>query len=363
MSKPISSIPDVANDTEYFLLASYSCLLTVAERLEKLRQEGEKTAVLFCFTEPIYKFLQPLADQFPWIQVHFINQQIAWRIKRPFTLVRARIQAKKLYQQWFAELPKGSIIHFYNRLEALFLFYIIWNMRDKYELHYTECDPVDMYEPYWSFKSRIQWSLFHFVYPSPFEMMRPKNNHYPITLPALPSDLVQRLTKKRNKRCFEASTLKNSSIYQGLEWHSNAKILWIMGMVLDMDEVEKEDYEKLLTQCYSPFPTSQQIIKFHPRATILENFGGNEFHTIPTYIPAEFLNLEKISAVITLSSTANTALSLAPNVQIVSLVELVPFFNEDIREHHRQAMKQATSQFYAPTTSEELHQIVRELRI
>ncbi|MCP4361008.1 MAG: hypothetical protein GY796_23625 [Chloroflexi bacterium] len=352
----------MADNTEYFLLASYSCLLSVTSRLDQLRQKGS-SAVLFCLTEPLYAFLRPLAVHFPQIKIHFIKDQPTWRIRQPLTLLRARAQTKNLYHQWFAGLPEGSIVHFYNRHAALFLFYTVWHLHTKCQMHYTECDMVDMYAPYWSLRSATQQLFFYFVYPIPIEIVRPSNKQSAVSLPAISAKGIQQIVTQTHERILTAGTLQSSPIYKALQWRTSAKILWIMSMALDMGEIEETAYEALLAQCYALFSASEQIVKFHPRASHFERFGADSVNTVPTHIPAEFLQLEGITAVITISSTSNTAWSLTPNVNIISLVELLPFVNETIRERHRQAMQQATTQYFAPTTPGELWQILGELNI
>ena len=89
MSKNLNILYD--ENTEFFLLASYSALPTVFSRLVNLEGQG-KQAVLFCFSSQLYRFLSPLMQVFAWIRVVYIDITEISLISayRPWVIWRAR---------------------------------------------------------------------------------------------------------------------------------------------------------------------------------------------------------------------------------------------------------------------------------
>ncbi|MBN1877184.1 MAG: hypothetical protein JXA33_23375 [Anaerolineae bacterium] len=334
----------IHEQTEYFLLASYGCLPNVIKRLEIL-QDQQQRAVLFCFSQSLYQFLYPLSKHYTWIKLHYVDITPITRIhlRNPYNWWCARRRVRELYEQWFSNISNEAVIHFYNRHEALFLFYVVTQLKTSHTIHYVECDPVDLYRwDYRSIQGWIQWCIFRLIYPVPFYMANLREGKSK-RISVLSSRFINKTVSTEYPKVVNLSVVKNSPIYQTLSWHSEIKVLWIMGLVLDMEQVIIDDYNVTLKKCSEIFdhvcPAHEQAIKFHPRAQKHEAVWGTGVQYIPNHIPVEFLDLPNLQAIVVISSAAVSTFRSSGSVKIISLVNILPFVNASVHKKHQMVIR------------------------
>ena len=359
MSKNLNILYD--ENTEFFLLASYSALPTVFSRLVNLEGQG-KQAVLFCFSSQLYRFLSPLMQVFAWIRVVYIDITEISLISpyRPWEIWRARKILKSVYLKWFARIPPGSAVHFYNLNFALPVFHMIWKIRKSAVIHYAECDPIELYKQDLTLYSLIKLAFLSFIYWMPFQMVSMEN--VPLKpAPSLTSSFFEKAVKVRYSMVTDLQHLRQTSIYQALCWKSNAQVLWLMGMDLDVGWVVPGEYERALEKCAAVvdtvFPATEQAIKFHPRSHARENVWDVSVMRLSEHIPAEFLDFSRLKVILALSSAA--VLALSTKVKIIGLINLVPFTTQGAREYNRTTLLSYLPDVYCPSILEDLRVILR----
>jgi hypothetical protein len=351
---------------EYFLIASYSCLISVVVRLEYLREKGQ-CAVLFCLTRPLYQFLKQLSEHYDWIEVYYVDvtDLTTCSLRNPVHWWQMRRNLQVLYETWFAKIPNGQAVHFYNRYAALFLFYVIWHLKDDHIIHYVASDPAGVHSESHRIFSQIQKLIFQLIYSVPLKMVDAagrKTN----TFPALTDHALAEIIDEEHPGTYTVADIQTSELFQVLSWHSEAQVLWVMGLVLDMDEVLPSAYNDVLQQCRdlvgSVFAPSQQVVKFHPRAQTRETGWLPDVRYISGHIPAEFIKLPELKMVLTISSTAVSMLGASSNVKIISLVELIPFRDETTRDAHRRLARHFGSEiaFFMPVSMVEFKDYLRD---
>jgi hypothetical protein len=320
-------------NTEFFLLASFSALPTVMSRLVDLDKRGMQ-AVLFCFSLPMYKFLHPLMQTFSWINVVYIDiaELILISPYRPWKIWRARILLMTLYSKWFAKIPPGSVLHFYNSNFALPVFYMIWQLRNVCEIHYADCDLTKelIYKQKNNLYSWIKLIFLYIIYQMPIKIVARKNDVKPFA--SLADRFFEKTVKVRSEKVIDFTQLRLSNIFQSLMWKSNAKILWLMTPVIDYKLVVPGKYEQILENCAhvvdSIYPMNEQKIKFHPRTIRKETVWDPSIERVPEYIAVEFLDLPNLKAVLTISSSA--VMNFLPEINIIGLVDIIPFVSHSV---------------------------------
>lgn len=349
-------------NTEFFLLASYSALPTVVEQLVKLENNGIE-AVLFCFSSQLYRFLSPLMQVFAWIKVYYIDDTELNLISpyRPWKIWRARRILMAIYLKWFTGIPSGSAVHFYNCNFALPVFYMIWKIRNSSVIHYAQCDPVELYKQDTTLYSRIKLTFLSLIYWMPFQMVSREGD--PIKpFPSLTNSFLEKTVKVRRPMVIDLHHLRQTSIYQALCWKSDARILWLMGKDLDAGWFVLGEYERALEKCAavvdSVCPTTEQAIKFHPRSQARENAWDVSVIRLPEHVPAEFLDFSRLKVVLAISSAVVRALSI--NAKIVGLIDLIPFTTQMVREINRTTLLFHVPDAYCPSTLEDLRVVIKE---
>jgi hypothetical protein len=350
-------------NTEFFLLPSYSALPTVVEQLFNLENNGRK-AVLFCFSWPLYQFLSPLMQVFAWIKVIYIDDTELSLVSlyRPWEIWRARKILKAIYLKWFVGIPSGSAVHFYNYHFALPVFYMIWKIRNSSIIHYAECDPVELlYEQDTTLYSWIKLAFLSLIYSMPFQMVSREND--PVKpFPSLTNSFLKKTVKVRYPMVTDLHHLRQTDIYQALCCKSNAQVLWLMGMDLDIGWVVPGEYERTLEKCaaivVSVYPATEQVIKFHPRSHARENAWDVSVIRLPEHVPAEFLDFSRLKIVLAVSSAAVIAFSA--KAKIVGLVDLIPFVTQMEREINRATLLSRIPNAYCPSTLEDLRVVLKE---
>lgn len=326
---------------EYFLLASYSCLPSVVARLEFIREKGQ-SAVLFCLTLPLYRFLKQLSVRYIWIEIHHVDVKTFTirPLRNPINWWRTRRDLKSFYKEWFAKIPGGHIVHFYNRFSAPFLFYVVWKLKDNHIIHYTAADPVGLHPESHRIFSQIQKMVFKLIYSAPIQIVTSAGRRTN-TWPALTDRALSQVIDVEHKETNTLEGIETSDLFQVLSWYSKAHVLWVMGLVLDMDEVCTAAYSKVLNSCIdavnSAFSPAHQAVKYHPRAQERETGWAPGVEIVPDHIPAEFINLPDLKIVLAISSTAVSTLGKSSKIKVISLVELIPFRNEATRDDHRRS--------------------------
>ena len=349
-------------NTEFFLLPSYSALPTVVDKLANLEKEGKK-AVLFCFSPQLYRFLNPLMQVFAWISVIYIDTTELDTISpyRPWKIWYARKLLQVIYFKWFVEIPRGSIVHFYNSHFALPVFYMIWKIRNSAVIYYTQCDPVELYTQDTTLYSWIKLTFLSLIYPIPFHIVSRKNSTTK-PFPALTNFFFEKTVKKKYPMLTDVTHLHQTGIYQALRLKSDTRILWLMGLDLDLGWFVAGDYERTMEDCAaivdSVCPASEQAVKFHPRARLRENVWDGSVNHLPEYIPAEFLFFSQLKVVLAVSSSA--LIGLSKNVKIIGLHDLLPFKTQIEREIHRANLLSFAPDTYCPATLEDLRSVLIE---
>lgn len=355
------------NECEIFLLASYSCLPDVIVRLENL-VVGNQKAQVFCLSQQLYQFLKPLAADYPCINIHHVDLSLinTLRLRSPLNWWKARQHVAELCKRWFAPVSCRGPVHFYNRHAALFLLYAVWQLKAMHPIHYTECDPVDLYTRDRSLPGWLQKLIFRCVYPIPFEMVSIPGKRRR-RLPSANAHFMEQVIAITHPRTLLPEA-KKTELYQRLCWQSSARVLWIMGMVLDMNEVFTTAYCELLKQCIdavnSVCTPAQQAVKFHPRAQKRETVWSPDIEYVSGHIPAEFIDLPELEIVLTISSTAVSMLGVASNIKVISLVELIPFRDERIRDTHRRSARHFGSEttLFMPASIAEFEKCLSDIR-
>lgn len=342
MDKPATQHGSDSN-VEYFLLASYSCLPSVIARLERLREQNQQ-AVLFCLTQSLYRFLEQLSSDYPWIVVHYVAATgITQRpLRNPLNWWRVRKAVQALYKRWFAQIPDGCIVHFFNRYAALFLFYSVWRLKPNHIIHYTPNDPAGLHSESRRLRSWLQKIVFYLVYATPLMIVTAAGRETE-TWPALTDQTLARIVDVEHQETAALKDIETTEVFQTLAWHSNVEVLWVMGLVLDMNEVLVPEYMAVIRQCMNVLNTArtpeQQAVKFHPRAEKRETGWPSQTEVLPNYVPAEFVRLPNLQVILTISSTVVATLGAASGAKVISLVELLPFRDEATRDAHRRLVR------------------------
>jgi hypothetical protein len=347
-------------EIEFFFVSSYPMLLTVFARLEDIRKQDKK-AVLFCFSTPLYSFLSPLSAEHPWITVHYVDiGSIAGaKVRYPWVLWRTRRELRRLYQDWFVKIPDKSIVHFFSRFDLL-AGYWIWRLRQRCSVYYAECGPVDLYQPANGPAVWAKWLALYAIYPIPFQMLRLEGAGLVNAFPALTDQFLQDAVDVQYSQVTDVAQIRLISFYHTLTTRCHARLLWVTQPFLDSGFVLHGEYLDILAKCVHIVnqlcPPEWQAIKFHPRTQRRESVWDSTTEILPQHIPAEFLELPDLRIVLTVTSTAASVLGSALNVKIISLVELIPFSNDAIREYARRATEffAAGLECYCPASLTEL---------
>lgn len=347
---------------EYFILSSYSCLLTVVKRLEEIRLVNGR-AVLFCFTAPIYEFLSPLGLE-QWVEVIRVDiSSIAVpRVRSPLSVLQARRDAHRLYHQYFERIGTGRVVHFYNRHFAGLAGYIIWRLKDRCDIHYAECDPVGLLKPAWSLRAILKWYAISTAYPVPMRMVGDRR-----PFPELSESYLDKAVSVTYRYITDASEVAHSPVFQRLAITRSAKVLWVMSNYLGCDReiVHTEDYMALLRKCAKivsgRYGAREQAVKFHPFARQREDIWSEGVEYLPDYVPAQFVVLPELELVITMSASALVSESAKHHVRIVSLSEMLPFVEVTTRQRFKEQLDDnMASEYSTPRSLDEFHAIVSQ---
>jgi hypothetical protein len=350
-------------NSEFFLLASYSCLPTVVTRLNELQYQNIK-AILYCYTIQLYKFLSPLAETYDWIKVFYIDDSELNRVSpyRPWKIFHWRKLLKSIYHQWFSIIPSGCRVNFYNRYYALSTFFMIWLIKKKCEIHFADCDYSTKYclNINVSLYSILKSFFLTIIYPMPFEMLSGGDGGKPF--PALNKVFFDKTIKTRQLMVTDLSELKHTELFHQLSFKSSKKVLWLMSPVLDLGIVPSEEYKQTLNGCItlvnSIFSPDQQAVKFHPRSKLREKFLNEKVEFIPNYFPIEFVDMPNLIVVIALSTSS--LWSFSSNTKVIGLIDILPFTSVNAHKAYRQSFcfYKTCSKKYLPSSIIELKQIL-----
>jgi hypothetical protein len=349
-------------NSEFFLLASYSALPTFLTRLVEL-QGQRKQATIFCFSSQIYRFLSPLTQAFTWIRVIDVDVAELSRISpyRPWEIWKAQKILKDIYLKWFSKIPAGCAVHFFNCHFALPLFFMIWQLRNTCEIHYTDCDlSIQLVaEKDNKISSLIKDVFLYLIYQMPIQMVSRKNDPTK-PFPSLKASFFEKSVKAIGMMVSDLTPLRKTDLFQHLRWKSNAKILWLMSPVLDYGLVLPEEYVQTLRDCVSIvksiFPASEQVIKFHPRVKVKEDVWDISTEKAPDFIPVEFLDLPNLTAIISISSSS--AMTFSTNISMIGLVDIIPYASRAVQAAYKGYFMKFTSNSkrYCPTSLDELRE-------
>lgn len=353
---------NLQNDIEYFFVVSYSCLPFVIRRIDELEEEN-KFVKIFCFSESIYKFLSKYNEISSRINVLRINAEdiINFKFKRFWRIHDARKKVQQLYENVFELIPDRSRINFYNRIYNLIIPLYIWKLGNKCSIHYIECDPVGLY----THRAEgllviLKWLMLRYIYPIPFQMMSQEGSNLVKAVPYLKEEYFTKLGIDSDNKIQEEIQVNTLTHFHELSYRSGCEVIWIMQPLRELKLVQSGKYEEVLKKCFQivneTYDKSVQAVKFHPRTVLRENVFDNCVEVIPNHIPVELLTLPRLSVIITISSTSITSRSSNPGIQIISLVEIIPFINEAIRKQHRNTFLHfiGDPNYYLPQSYEDL---------
>jgi hypothetical protein len=352
-------------NSEFFLLASYSCLPTVIARLVEL-QTMNTNAVLFCYSNQLYQFLSPLMKIYEWIKVINIDVTELNKISpyRPWKIFRGRKLLQSIYLQWFSEIPKGCRVNFYNRYYALSTFFMIWLIKRHCEIHFTDCDFIENIE---FKKNNTLYSIFKtaflsMLYPMPFEIVSGHDGVKPF--PALNKSFYDKTVKFISPMVNDLSDFKQTELFQKLSYKSDKQVLWLMSPVLDINLVPSEEYKQAFKTCVdvvnSIYPSWEQAVKYHPRTIKKEISWDSTVECIPNEIPVEFLDMPKLEIVIAFSTSS--LWSFPSKTILIGLVDLLPFISLEAHKARRKYFLsyKSSARKYIPTALKELQQILTD---
>jgi hypothetical protein len=354
--------------TEFFLLASYSCLPTVVNRLIEL--ESQKTSVIFyCFTTQLYEFLLPLIKHYDWINVFYIDDTEIYKISlyRPWKIFSGFKLLNSIFHKWFAIIPPASKVNFYNRYYALTMFFMVWKLRNKCEIHFTDCDHFEKieFEKNISLYATLKKAFLYLLYPMPFEFVSGNDGVKPF--PALNKFFLEKTAKVKHPMISDLSELKHTKIFRNLSYKSDKKILWLMSPVLDLGMVPADEYKQVFRNCVaivnSYFPSIEQAVKYHPRTIQKEIIWNDSVECIPKNIPIEFLDLPNLQVVLAFSTSSFW--SFPPNIIIIGLIDILPFISTEAHEARRQyfTLYKSNSKKYSPSSLNEFSKILSALKV
>ena len=325
--------------TLVMIISSYSCLLTAVDRITKALDKGQET-ILLCTSTQIYRFLHPLSSNAD-IRLEYVDISLIHMIglRSPWSIWRLHRDVRKRWSQWFRDIPNGSEVHFFNRLYALHIGYWVWRLKTRCFIYYAECDPVDIFENVHGVISLLKWFVLFIIYPIPFEMLRGSGEDRIVgAMPFLSSKFIDLAVDYEYPMVRDNEFLRSKSIYKLLARDSKAEVLWITQPLVESGLVQSDQYLSILQNCasitYEFFPPDSQAVKYHPRTSSREGVWDPSVEIIPNCVPAEFLKMPDLKVIITVSSTAMAALGIAHNVKIISLVNIVPFTDEDTYTAH-----------------------------
>lgn len=354
-------------NTEFFLLASYSSLPTVVARLVELQNKNIPAAI-YCFTAQIYRLLSPLMLKFAWIKVYFIDDSEVYKIspRRPWELFNGRRLINSIYLKWFAGIPSGSRINFYNRYYALSTYFMIWRVRHRCNNHFTDCDLFDRIEftRDRSILSILKFCFFFVLFPMPFEMLTGNDGVKPF--PSLSKQFFDKAVADESLMITDLTGLKGTDLFQSLQFGSDKKVLWLMSPVLDLGLVPQDAYEQSLKACVkvvnSVYPSREQAIKFHPHTIKKENAWDGSVEYIPSHIPVEFLDMPNLKVVMAFSTSSFW--SFSSKTIIIGLVDILPYISVEAHNARRRYfhLYQSNSKKYSPSSIDELNKILSDTR-
>jgi hypothetical protein len=353
--------------TDFFFLASYSCLPTVVDQLNKVLQ-GNKNAVIFCFNESIHKFLLSFSMNHKDVDVLYMDTSRTANLKlRSFLeIFQIKRYMNSLIELLKTKIPNGSNLYFYNRTFNLLVPYLLWNFRETCTIIYAECDPVEIFSTQGiGVLAHLKRYILHIIYPIPFNMMRLESSNIVKAVPNLSENYFDQINVVKYACKNDLSDMEKNNIYTNLVRSSRAEVLWLMQPFLDLEIVRPQEYEMVLQNCINiinlTVPSSHQAVKFHPRSQKQESVWDSDFERIPGFLPAEFLNMPYLGLLIAVSSTAISGFS--SNVKVISLLELIPFVNEGIREMHRNLVDHFAEgkECYLPKSYSEFEKCVQNI--
>ena len=316
---------------EYFFLLSYSSLLSVVYRLEQIREHGGR-ATLFCFTEPLARFFSPL-QELGWVKILLIDSMLT----RPpsFLSLRsiagARRRLAELQERYFEQIPDGSLVHFYNRHYSTLAANVLAQLHKRCNVAYTECDPVGLPKTAYGPKAAAYWLVHTAIYRAPIRMVGRQR-----PFQELREAYIREVVTYLGHRVTDPDQVRMGDVYQKLWVNRFARVLWVLGNHLTRNLVHRDLYLDIIRRCVqvvgASYPASTQVVKYHPYAEQFEDIWPAETQVLPAHVPSQFINLQGVELILTLSTTSSFPISdQSDSVHVVSLLGLVPFNIENAR--------------------------------
>jgi len=267
----------------------------------------------------MYYFLQSL--NLSEVTFSFLPYSFVKNFKNPINIIKARIYLKKIFKKYFQGFKNNDVYYFCNIYDFLTTYLISklsCNNKIYFINHYDDSALNNSIHKF--YYKNVIYKIIYFIITGlffQFDQFRAKDYRY-----------VFKYNKYPIREC---KILTNDIIYSNYKYNIfpliNSSVLFI---------ISKNNYFELSQNYHNVLESiikkiqkygNKIIVKGHPRLGFPEILIPYVDFVIPDFIPAEFINTEKIKYIIGDSSAALAIIANRGNIKVFSILNLYDFKN------------------------------------